>query len=244
MFKVSSPTPTPKRESVKCEPLTRAVSGGCLCQHAYESRARVTIFRVLLMLQAALFPLAAPWPAWGHDESLPQKLKGAERRQVRIPVENFTLTDQGSRDFEFASLRGKVAIVTFAYTTCPDVCPLLTAAIRQVQESLSAHERLSSFFITITTDPEIDTPAVLLAYAQRYRADLRNWAFLTGDETVLRRVWKTFGVTVHRKARGLVDHTAITAVIDRSGVMRLAYVGPLLEPKALQQDARKLLQNE
>jgi protein SCO1/2 len=185
-------------------------------------------------------------PVWvfSHDQTVPQKAKGAERRQVRISIENFTLTDQGSRPFEFASLRGKVAIVTFAYTTCPDVCPLLTAAMRQVQESLSAHERLSSFFVTITTDPEIDTPAVLLAYAQRYRADLRNWAFVTGDEMVLREVWKNFGVTVRKKARGLIDHTAITAVIDRSGVMRLAYVGPILEPKALQQDARKLLQNE
>jgi protein SCO1/2 len=215
-----------------------------LDQYEHDSRARVTIFRFLFALQVMLFSLAAPSLAWGHDQSLPQMPNNAERRQVRIPIENFTLTDQGSRPFKFASLRGKVVIVAFAYTTCPDVCPLITAAMRQVQETLSDQERLSAFLVTITTDPEIDTPAVMAGYAQRYRADLRNWAFLTGKEAALRRVWKNFGVAVTKKARGLVDHTALTAVIDRDGIMRFAYVGPVLQAKAIQQDVRKLLRSE
>lgn len=202
--------------------------------------ARVLLATTLQFLTA----IFAPGSMWGHDQGTPLKTSGSERRQVRIPIEDFTLTDQRSRSFKFASLRGKVAIVTFAYTTCPDVCPLLTAAIRQVQESLSAHERLSTFFVTITTDPEIDTPSVMAAYAQRYRVDLNNWTFLTGEETALRRVWKNFGVTVSKKGRGLIDHTALTAVIDREGIMRVAYVGAVLDRKALQQDARKLLQSE
>ena len=189
-----------------------------------------------------LFALAAPGRSWSHDQSAAQKAKGAERREVRIAVEDFTLTDQASRPFKFQSLRGKVAIIAFAYTTCPDVCPLITAAMRQTQEGLTKDERAVAYFVTITTDPEIDTPKVMAAYAKRYGVDLSNWAFLTGDEAVLKKVWKNFGVGVKRKARGLIDHTTLTAVVDRSGTMRIAYIGTSPDPKAILQDLRKLLQ--
>ena len=123
-------------------------------------------------LYAMLFAFTAPWLAWSHDPSAAQKAKGAERREVRIPIEDFTLTDQTSRPFKFQSLRGKVAIIAFAYTTCPDVCPLITAAMRQAQEGLTEGERALAYFVTITTDPEIDTPQVMAAYAKRYGVDL------------------------------------------------------------------------
>jgi protein SCO1/2 len=196
--------------------------------------------RFVLPLYAMLFAFTAPSLAWSHDQSATQKAKGAERREVRIPVEDFTLTDQTSRAFKFQSLRGKVAIVAFAYTTCPDVCPLITAAMRQTQEGLTKDERTSTYFVTITTDPEIDTPKVMASYAQRYGVDLSNWAFLTGDEAALKKIWKNFGVGVQRKARGLIDHTTLTAVVDRSGTIRIAYIGTSPDPKAVLQDLRKL----
>jgi len=200
--------------------------------------------RLVLALEVMLFASATPRMAWSHDQSAVQKAKGAERREVRIPVEDFTLTDQVSRPFKFQSLRGKVAIVAFAYTTCPDVCPLITAAMRQTQEGLTKDERASAYFVTITTDPEIDTPKVMAAYAKRYGVDPANWAFLTGDEAALKKVWKNFGVGVQRKARGLIDHTTLTAVVDRTGTMRIAYIGSSPDPKAILQDVRKLLQGK
>ena len=186
--------------------------------------------------------LAVPTCASSHDQSAVSKVKGFERRELRIPVENFALTDQVSRRFEFEALRGKVAVVTFAYTTCPDVCPLVTAAMRQAQESLSDEERRATYFVTITTDPEIDTPPVMAAYARRHGVDLVNWAFLTGDEAALKKVWKNFGVGVRRKARGLIDHTTLTAVVDRGGTMRIAYIGTSPDAKTIRQDVRKLWQ--
>jgi protein SCO1/2 len=193
------------------------------------------------VLQVILFTLAASGRSWSHDPTAAEKAKGAERREVRIPVEDFTLTDQTSRAFKFQSLRGKVAIVAFAYTTCPDVCPLITAAMRQTQEGLTKDERASTYFVTITTDPEIDTPRVMAGYAKRYGVDTTNWAFLTGDEAALKKIWKNFGVGVQRKARGLIDHTTLTALVDRSGTMRIAYVGTSPDPKAILTDLRKLL---
>ncbi len=158
-----------------------------------------------------------------------------------MPIRNFSLTDQNGRSFDLQSISGKVVLVDFAYTTCPDVCPLMTAALRTVQTSLSTAERERVYLLTITTDPEIDVPKVLSAYAKRYHADLTNWAFLTGDESSLAAVWSNFGVKVNRKARGLVDHTALTAVFDQSRAMRFAYHGAAPDPNVIVQDIRSLL---
>lgn len=168
-------------------------------------------------------------------------LKPVERRAVAIPIDDFALLDQDSRVFKFTQIAGRVVVVAFAYTTCPDVCPLITAAQRQVQSGLDADERKKVFFLTITTDPEIDAPKILAGYAKRHGADLTNWAFLTGEPAALRKVWKNFGVGVKRKGRGLVDHTPLTAVVDRQGKMRLAYVGPAPDVKVVLQDVRRLL---
>jgi protein SCO1/2 len=168
-------------------------------------------------------------------------LKVVERREVKLAIDDFTLTDQRGKNFQFKTLRGKVVVVAFAYTTCPDVCPLITAALRQVQTHLSNGERKNSHLLTVTTDPEIDAPKVLAGYAKRYGAELSGWSFLTGDESTLKSVWKNFGVGVKRKARGLVDHTPLTAIVDRHGVLRFAYIGPSPEVKSVLRDLRSLM---
>ncbi len=169
------------------------------------------------------------------------ELKPVQRREVQIPINDFTLVDQNSREFKFSQLAPRVVVVAFAYTTCPDVCPLITAALRQVQSGLTVEERRKVFLLTITTDPEIDSPKILADYSKRYGAELATWSFLTGDPTALQKVWKNFGVGVKRKGRGLVDHTPLTAVIDRQGKMRVAYVGPAPEAKAVLLDVRRFL---
>jgi protein SCO1 len=174
--------------------------------------------------------------------SAPQfALKAVERREVKLPIDDFSLTDQGGKIFQFKDLRGKVVVVAFAYTTCPDVCPLITAALRQVQTHLSNEERKNSHLLTVTTDPEIDSPKVLTAYAKRYGAELNGWSFLTGDPSTLQSVWKNFGVGVKRQARGLVDHTPLTAIVDRRGIMRIAYIGPSPDLALVLRDIRSLM---
>ena len=164
-----------------------------------------------------------------------------QRREVKLAIDDFILTDQSGKIFRFTQLSGKVVLVGFAYTTCPDVCPLLTAALRQVQSRLTATERKGVQLLTITTDPEIDAPKVLAGYAKRYGAELDNWAFLTGDEKKLRAVWKNFAVGVKRKGRGLIDHTPLTAIVDRRGFLRVAYVGPSPEVRVVLDDLRWFL---
>ena len=167
--------------------------------------------------------------------------KPVERRQVNVPVVDFILTDQAGNAFQFKNLHGKVVVVAFAYTTCADVCPLITAALRQVQSKLSVDERKASYLLTVTTDPEIDSPKVLAGYAKRYGAELDGWSFLTGSETALKSVWKNFGTGVKRKGRGLVDHTPLTAIVDRHGVLRFAFISPSPDVAVVLKDIRSLL---
>lgn len=179
--------------------------------------------------------------AWSHDVPASEKAQPAQRREVRIPVRDFSLTDQDGRPFQFRPLKGKVVLAAFGYTTCPDICPLVTAAMRSAQNKLAAAEKHSVYLLTITTDPEIDSPRVLSLYAQRYGVDHSNWAFLTGGSQALNAVWKNFGVRVVRKARGLIDHTPLTAMIGSDGVMRLVYVGTAPDSKIILKDMRSLL---
>jgi protein SCO1/2 len=165
----------------------------------------------------------------------------AQRRVTRIQINDFALTDQNSTPFEFKNLAGKVVVVAFAYTTCPDVCPLITASLRQVQSGLTKEERKHVRLMTVTTDPEIDSPKVLTAYAKRYGAEFDNWSFLTGNLSVLEKILQNFGVGVERKGRGLIDHTPLTAVVDQKKLMRLAYIGPSPDPKAVLADVRAML---
>ena len=107
------------------------------------------------------------------------------------------LNQEGNR-FDSTTLHGKVVVLNFIFTTCTDVCPLFTANLAQLQRTLK-NEQGNVFFVSISTDPEVDSPKVLKSYAQRYGADFQNWAFLTGSEAQLQQVWKSFDVRVIKK---------------------------------------------
>lgn len=202
----------------------------------HKRSARTGAIPIFLMFLAC-----NPNQAFSHEPIRPPPSGNTRRQEVHVPINDFSLTDQNSRPFQFRMLRGKVVILSFVYTTCPDVCPLITSSLRLVQKELSPKELESVFLVSITTDPEVDSPKVLKSYAERYQVDFSNWAFLTGDLRALAPVWENFGVKVERKARGLVDHTSLTTVIDEEGVMRFAHAGASPSPEQVLQDVRALL---
>jgi protein SCO1/2 len=169
-------------------------------------------------------------------------LKTAAAVNVKAP--DFVLVNQNSQRFDSTRLRGKVVVLNFIFTTCTDVCPIFTANLAQLQRKLNERHSTELFFVSITTDPEVDSAKVLNAYAQRYSADFKNWAFLTGSEAQLKEVWNGFGVRVIRKGRGLVQHTSLTTVIDRQGLRRFNYLGEKWPPKDLEKDVLKLLEKK
>src|SRR5262245_34854820 len=99
----------------------------------------------------------------------------------------FKLTDQLERPVGSDDFRGKVVVADFFYTSCRDVCPMLSARMRDLQERLRQEQLLGDQvqLLSFSVDPAIDSPAVLQAYAQRFRADGDAWRFLTGPERTL-----------------------------------------------------------
>ena len=166
-------------------------------------------------------------------------LKTATAVDVKAP--DFILLDQDNQRFDSTQLRGKVVVLDFIFTTCTDVCPLFTANLASLQRKLNARYGKDLFFLSVTTDPEVDSAKVLKAYALRYGADLKNWAFLTGSEPQLQQVWNRFGVRVIRKGRGLIQHTGLTTVIDRRGLRRFNYLGDKWSLNDLERDVLTLL---
>src|SRR5690242_4893145 len=101
---------------------------------------------------------------------------GAERGAFgHVPT--FALTDQLGRQVTDASLRGHVWVANFVFTRCVSVCPMLTAKFQALQTKLG---KVPVQYVSISVDPEFDTPQVLAEYAKRFSADSDHWRFLTG----------------------------------------------------------------
>jgi protein SCO1/2 len=177
------------------------------------------------------------WPALGlahdarHDQQLPTI--GA--------APNFALISQDGAPVALRDFRGKVVAVTFIYTFCPDICPMLTAKMADVQDDLGRDFGAKIAFISITVDPERDTPAVLKEYAQAYGANLAGWTFLTGSPPAILDVTHRYGVFVSKTTDGGVDHTLLTSVIDPHGMLRVQYLGMRFDPDEFRRDLLSLL---
>ncbi len=185
------------------------------------------------------------WP-----QNLAAHVAGAPKGAPAVPgmlnvkAPDFVLLNQDGERFDSAKLRGKIVAIDFIYTTCTDVCPLFTANFAQLQRTLNKEHAGDVFFISITTDPEVDSPPVLKSYAHRYGANFHNWAFLTGTEKQLNAVWKGLGIRVIRKGRGLVQHTSLTTLLDRQGIRRFNHFGEKWQTKDVLNDMSALLEKK
>jgi protein SCO1/2 len=184
--------------------------------------------------------LVLGWRAPG----LSHKADEGERLSTIGPAPEFTLIAQDGRRLSLNELRGKVVVVTFIYTSCADACPLLTAKMATLQDDLGADFGSQVCFVSITVDPERDTPEVLTRYAHAHGANLAGWAFLTGTPEEIRAVARQYGVSYHKQAAGDVDHTFLTSVVDHSGTLRVQYMGVRFDPHELMRDLQSLLTEE
>ncbi len=145
---------------------------------------------------------------------------------IGAPVPDFTLIDQRGSPVTLASLAGRVVVVTFIYTRCPlpDYCPRMIRNLAAVRERVGDRMGRDVALLTVTFDPQYDTPARLAEYARSHDADVEGWHFLTGDAEGIRQVCDAFGVEYWPDS-GLITHTLQTAVIDREGRLAAAVEG-------------------
>jgi protein SCO1/2 len=182
--------------------------------------------------------LAVSW-GWAHDGT---RLAPAPmvRQRIEGRAPEFALVNQSGQPLTLMELQGKVVLLTFTYSTCAEACPLITAAMVTLQQRLTAAERQQVFFLSVTAQPEVDTPAVLHAYAHHLGVDLASWAFVTGHPQTVQAVWQAFGLTVKPRTKEVVDHPAWTLLIDRKGMVQYRYLGSLLEVETILEDMRTL----
>ena len=126
----------------------------------------------------ARFMVRGPWIQAGSQEERP-----LEGLQVFGTVPPFSLIERSGTLVTRDNLMGTVWIVNFFYTHCPDTCPLQTANMARLQRDLKDVKDLH--LVSITVDPDRDTPPVLREYADRYGADPARWLFLTGEKKAI-----------------------------------------------------------
>jgi protein SCO1 len=171
---------------------------------------------------------------------IPPKKGEIGRKEVHTPAPAFSLVDQDGQPFQFKPASGKLVLVNFIYTSCPDVCPLLTAKMAVIQRALEAEKNDRYLLLSISTDPTRDNPEKLRTYAAAFKADFRRWRFLTGSAKELAPVWQAFGVHVKDLGNGQVQHTNLTTLIDGKGVRRVDYYGDKWLEKEILKDLRQL----
>ena len=111
-----------------------------------------------------------------------------------------------------------------------------------VQDQLGPNFGTKIAFVSISVDPERDTPEVLKEYGQAFGANLAGWAFLTGTLDVIRDVTLRYGVFASKTANGDVEHTFLTSIVDPRGILRVQYVGVRFDPDEFRHDLLSLLQ--
>ena len=134
-------------------------------------------------------------------------------------VPDFTMTDSNGRTFQSSTLAGKVWVVDFIYANCPAACPMMSSQMHGVAKKLQGQDEVK--IVSISVDPERDTPAVLNEFAKRYGGATEQWIFLTGDpKTVHLLAYTTFHVG---DVLGKIEHSTKFMVVDKQGKIRGYY---------------------
>jgi protein SCO1/2 len=191
-------------------------------------------FAIVLLASLTLVQPRAAFQQSARQQSLPKI----------APAPEFTLTSQDGAQVALADLRGKVVAVTFIYTLCTATCPVLTPMMSFVQDRLRADFGAKIAFVSITVDPDRDTPEVLKEYAQAFGANLAGWSFLTGTPAAIQDVTRRYGVYASKTETGDVDHTFLTSIVDPRGILRVQYLGVRFDPEEFRRDLLSLVNEQ
>ena len=173
----------------------------------------------------------------------------------------FNLTNQLGQSVTLQNMQGRVVVLTFLYTYCPDVCPIITTQLKDVHEQLDG-EASGVEFVAISVDPERDTVEAARDYLERWKLG-NEWQFLVGSREILAPIWESYYLdpyaedlreeTPTPEPRGAIDglsaaiaekylviHSAPVFLIDPNGRRRVVFTSPL-DPAEIVQDIRTLL---
>jgi protein SCO1/2 len=148
------------------------------------------------------------------------RFSGGELRPPRAAAP-IALHDARGRPVTLAGEHGRYVLVTFLYTHCPDVCPLIAQNLNLALRKLGA-DRAKVRVLAVSVDPKGDTATAVQAYERRLRL-LPQFRYLVGSRADLEKTWIAWRVEAVRSSPALVDHIAYTALVDPEGKERLLY---------------------
>jgi protein SCO1 len=151
---------------------------------------------------------------------------------------DFTLRDQNGRLVRLSAERGRLVLLTFLYTHCRDVCPLIAENLNYVLRGLGG-ERRDVRVIGVSVDPARDTRPAIREFVRSHRL-LPQFLYVTGPRPRLQQVWQNYNVLAMPRNSQVVDHSAPVLLIDRRGRPRLYYPSNVTTEPVLK-DVRRLL---
>jgi protein SCO1 len=151
-------------------------------------------------------------------------------------VPDFQLTDQNGKRIGFHQYRGRVVVLTFIYTRCPlpDYCPLMTDNFAQIGKALKAgsESKPQIQLLSITLDPEYDTPKVLREYAAQHSEGSRQWDYATGTKDEIKQIATYFGMQYWTEGDQVI-HGLRTAIVGADGKLLKLYRGNDWKPEEI-----------
>jgi len=142
------------------------------------------------------------------------------------------LVNQRGEPFAMEQLRGKSVVLNFIFTHCPGICPLQTQALRRVAAALPEPVRERVHFVSVSVDPERDTPSELALFSTQQGVDPERWTFVTGRERELRALGDSYAAQALPTGAGPLDHRTEIWLINAEGQLMQTYAGnPLDEPR-------------
>lgn len=193
------------------------------------------MMKTILILLIALFI--------GCDSKLP----------IKGEFPDLALIDQNKNQFSFNNLKGKVFLVNYIYTNCPDVCQIASKRINIFKKKLDEKGLGNEiYFISISFDPKRDTPEVLKQYITKMNLNLSNWVFVTGSENNIRTTINTVGLdpikeTEYRSDNHkhsheyTINHRDRISLVDERGRIRKHYKSSNFDMDELLKDINSLL---
>lgn len=165
-------------------------------------------------------------------------------------VNKYNLVDQNNKPVIFPDfIKGKLVIMNYIFTNCPDICPINTNNMRLIQERLKKENITNVELVSLSFDPGNDTPEVLTKFAMVRNLELNNWEFLTGDKTATDAVINKAGViaipsdsTIFKDGRKIYYyiHTDRISLIDTEGRIRKNYMGSKINIDEIVNDLKTL----
>jgi protein SCO1/2 len=137
------------------------------------------------------------------------------------------LVDQSGRPFHLRDFKGKALVLTFIYSRCviPEFCPLINRRLESVQKAFSVRDAPANWtLVSVSMDPEFDTPERLTTYSAAYRPDPARWLFATGKPRDIETLGSAFGLFVQRQGQEL-NHNMRTVVVNPDGRIRSVFTG-------------------